>query len=267
MDDLGRLVISLDQESINALRAKQSKPGSDLSESVLRILQILSIAGAALWTLYTWIAFDERKNEFALKQADVQYLQTKLSIEETRLNIQAKQIAGEQLAELPVTILTKLESHKIGGRQNGGVYLVSYEYRITNVGASTITIDDILVDVFRGSILDVGQPAILNSFRKAGSVKWTPIPGKAYVFTDWHEGMTLGVTVPVVAQHGGGGTGRANPGETLIGSINVIVPGRPTDLVGFSVLFHADAPRRRPTSKTIETIGRLEELGPVGKTG
>jgi hypothetical protein len=254
------VVLSLDRDALKALASSSSPPSREWGESLLRIAQILSIVGAGFWTLYVWIAFDERKNDLALKQADVQYLQTQLSIEETRLNIQVKRAAGEQLAEVPISISSKFESHRIGTRNGAHIYLVSYEYRITNVGAHTIIVDDILLDAFVGKLRHTTPlPSFVNSFREPGAVRWIQVkPPQGFIFSDWEPGMKIGNKYEkVIAKHGSGGTGRANPGEMLAGSASVIAAGQPNDLIGFSIILHAQAPGISRAGKQIDHIERL----------
>jgi len=260
---------SLSDETLKALRPPAVPSPSD---SILRILQMLSIAGAALWTLYTYVTFGERNNDLTLRLASLQELQASLTLKATDLALKKGAIELRRLEQNPISLtheVTAVRLHQMpGGRFR---YLVTYNYTITNVSDRPLNVDRVIVRGFYAQTDHCRvESSEVNDFASTTPFTWARVFKRAHIFNDWPPKEPIvdsGEEVPAV--HGGGGTGAVLSSEVLRGGVDLLITAKPTDLIGFKVRMRIGAGQDLTDPRflrTIRIIQSTEVNGPNHKT-
>lgn len=253
-----QLQLSLSPDTIAAFKGKPS-----VGDSILRVLQMLAIVGAAFWTLYIYVTFGERSSEITLRLAELQELQSKASIKLTDLDARKRAIELARAEQNPVALqheVTAVRLYPVGdGRFR---YFITYNYAVTNVSDRRLNVDRVIVRGFSAATeACAADTHEVNGFATAKPVRWRGVHKQAYVFADWPPKepiMDGGDMMPVA--HGGGGTGTANTGEVLRGGVDILVNAKPSDLIGFKVRMRIGEgteltdPRYMSAIRVIQTI-------------
>ena len=263
------LCFSLSEETLKALRPPASPSRSD---SILRILQILSIAGAALWTLYTYITFGDRNNELTLRLAALQELQASLTLKAADIALKKSAIELHRAEQNPIAMTHEVTAVRLRAMPHGRFrYLITYNYTITNISDRPLNVDRVIVRGF------YAQPdhckvesSEVNDFATTSPIAWTRVFKRAHIFNEWplkEPIVDSGEEVPTV--HGGGGTGPVLSSEALRGGVDLLITARPTDLIGFKIRMRIGVGKDLSDPRflrTIRIIQSTEVNGPNNKT-
>jgi hypothetical protein len=230
------ICLSFSQDVIDALRP--ATPRAGVAESLLRILQILSIAAAGFWTIYVYVTFGERNNDLNLRLATLQELQSRLTIKLTDLDTKKHSIELARAKQNPMSLSHVVTAIRLRPMSGGRFrYLITYNYVITNISERPLNVDRVVVRGFYAKTDHCQtEAAEVNDFAAETPLTWKRVFRRAHLFAEWPPKSPIidgGETIPAV--HGGGGTGVANSGEVLRGGVDLLITAKPSDLIGFKV--------------------------------
>ncbi|HYM61406.1 MAG TPA: hypothetical protein VEZ11_10990 [Thermoanaerobaculia bacterium] len=218
--------LSADEQLLAALRPPPRHRWD--TESSLRVIQMLALVIAGLWAYYMY-----------LKKGSIEV---------------------DRLAQTPVATTEDLRVKPLSDAP--GWYYVEYVYTFTNTGNKAITIDSLMAEAFvaRTPAVYGTAPLLINDVADPGILPWRCVSRRGFKSpSTWSptDRRIVSGDDEAPAERGGGGTGVMNAGEHLDGIIAVLVPGRPTDFVGFRVQYAINSGRNKVDQQRLREFAAL----------
>jgi len=253
--------LTVEQAILDAVRKPAQRWNT---EATLRVFQIVAIIIGGAWAYYTYVTFQKKSNDLALKAAQARLRESELALQKAQVDIQKGTIEVNRMSQAPVTTTERLHIEPLADAKS---YFVSYDYTFANSGNGRVMITPVMAEAFVARTPAMDGDTLINDVADPGALQWQVLSRHGFVARDhWRADMKV-VNLPdeALAENGGGGTGTMNAGESLDGNITLLVHGKPTDFVGFRIRYSIYA-IVDGKEKLVSDNERLRNFSPLGIT-
>lgn len=260
-------------------------------DSVLKLIQVFAIVGAALWALHEYTSFRREHDQlllaqsrFAVEQQDILKQQQALALDMAKVQLKSEQTREEltqvelSSARLPRLALThNLEVSRTGRRTKElGEYRANLTVKVTNISKETLELTFSVVEYFVGTlalgeieeplIAPINSPSTMFDSEESGVVTWKRLDFSVDAleesnFTEYKEILSsVGIDLNR-KKLDTGLSGHLRPGETSLFK-NLYFVRAPMDaFVGFTVTLGVNGGGKRGSLWTIENSQYLQGVG------